>query len=375
MSDTFDFVCIASHGSGIKAFRRYLTMLDGVRCLLYPASLEQVENFLEQEGKKGVILDSTSYLENGISEYILRNTTPGFLPIILSRDPVDRLLSVANTHLLWWAQSISGVFEKNVYKENIFPYSSMKHFIRHIINAKTMNAVVGFIDCIKEKYEEMLFVDVHDIYPENASKVLGIIEEKLNIAGGGGVTIPPGIVYAKGNSFVSRIKKLYINYNNLKFRIVPCPSLFCDAYGYENDIVITCNRDECGFTIGDNLIKEISFVCDDYGQCSKDDAKKILRSIFMNDESIIKKYCTDVSSRNRLANQIAENLYLSEEKIFALAADDKDFAGALFTYLEREIRSMERYCPRQLENWENTISFAASLRKHCRQGDIPPVSL
>lgn len=136
MSDTFDFVCIASHGSGIKAFRRYLTMLDGVRCLLYPASLEQVENFLEQEGKKGVILDSTSYLENGISEYILRNTTPGFLPIILSRDPVDRLLSVANTHLLWWAQSISGVFEKNVYKENIFPYSSMKHFIRHIINAK-----------------------------------------------------------------------------------------------------------------------------------------------------------------------------------------------------------------------------------------------
>ena len=95
----------------------------------------------------------------------------------------------------------------------------------------------------------------------------------------------------------------------------------------------------------------------------------------MNDESIIKKYCTDVSSRNRLANQIAENLYLSEEKIFALAADDKDFAGALFTYLEREIRSMERYCPRQLENWENTISFVASLRKHCRQGDIPPVSL
>ncbi|WP_308620499.1 hypothetical protein [uncultured Desulfovibrio sp.] len=362
MSGGFAFIVLASHGSGVHALHAYLTMLPGVECLLYPKSKEQIEIFLKSGGIKGVILDSSAYMENGIFDCILKNLEGQTLAIVLSRDPVERLNSVVNTHILWFAQSASGVFEKST----VFPFSGIPGLLDHVIHAKTMDSVPGYTKCIHEKADSMLFFDMSDIYPEKYAHTLSKIAKYLSIPERERERERENLTncmpFGKENRFFHKIKRLRIHDKNLTFSLVPCLTAFCHEYGYAEDVIITTTRDECGFFLGDNALKEISFVCIDYDHCSRKNAKRILSHILSRDWGKIRNYCLNISARNGLAKQIAENLYLTDKKLLDTSEENRTLGHALDIYVENEIQNMTKYCPEQLMYWERTLALHAELK-------------
>lgn len=100
----------------------------------------------------------------------------------------------------------------------------------------------------------------------------------------------------------------------------------------------------------------------DYDHCSRKNAKRILSHILARDWEKIRNYCLNISARNDLAKQIAENLYLTDKKLLDTAEENRTLGHALDIYVENEIQNMTKYCPEQLMYWERTLTLHAELK-------------
>lgn len=179
MKNKFYFIVLAAHGSGINAFVSFLNQIENLQCLKSGSSVEDYKNFLKSNfvSYKGCVIDKTTLLKNNILEYILQNISQDCILITIMRDPLQRLKSVMNTHILWWAETVSGTYCLNLKNDILYKNGDEKSFLSYLLNFPTMNTVVELYKMISHLFVRKLFYDISDLYPENAVNALQPISE------------------------------------------------------------------------------------------------------------------------------------------------------------------------------------------------------
>lgn len=356
-----DFLVLASHGSGIHAFDTYVNMLAGVRCLGSNVNREQVDAFLAgtPSGKNGLVLDSAAAIANGLLEHVLRHAGKDCILVILGRDPLQRLKSVVNTHVLWWAESAAGVFERSAYATVLYAHGDVGSLTASMLAAENMNTVPQILPLVSPIIKRRIYFDIHDLYPENAPASLNNLYQMLY-----GVplpffpAIPDTLIYRKENSFVRFIKKLFIPYNDVYFGLTPCPREFCDALGLTSRIVVECDPREVGFSLGTyDRGAGLAFVLADRAHHAPENAQRIAREILEKEPSRLVEYCTDLSRRNHLALTLSRALELTDECLAELARQTPDFGRALRNFLERPRKVLAEAGIMMPEQWDESSRF------------------
>lgn len=367
-----DFIVFTAHGAGIHAFHTYANMYENMACLDMDADAETLDAFLlANDTLKGAIIDSANAVANGRLAAVLDRSDSDSVFVILTRDPLERLLSVANTHILWWAESASGVFSRPLPQTSLHQYGDIKTFLaKKLLDADTMNTLPRILPLLASKTNKYIVFDIHDLYPEHVENSLAMLRRccraKEREAGTqretNGVSIPNTLIYKKENRFVRCIKPLWLRHRDVWFAISPCPREFCTAYGFEPHIVTSRDPAELGFTLGD-YEGELAFVLTEYAHHAPENAMRIVRGLLENRPSLLRDYCQEMSRRHRFAATLTDALFLTDEKLLDMAREDPAFAMALATFLNNHVQTVAGHPGwRTPPAWPRTRALCDELR-------------
>ncbi|WP_297044842.1 hypothetical protein [uncultured Desulfovibrio sp.] len=364
-----DFIVLAAHGAGIHAFHTYANMFGNMACLDKDADAETLDAFLQaNDTLKGAIIDSAGAVADGRLAAVLDRSGSDSAFVILTRDPLERLLSVANTHILWWAESASGVSGRQLSRTNLHQYGDVKTFLANkLLGADNMNTLPRILPLLASKTNKYIFFDIHDLYPEHVEDSLAMLRGSIGERAGtqreaNGFSIPNALIYKKENSFVRYIRPLWLRHKDVFFAISPCPREFCAAYGLEPHIVMSRDPADLGFTLGD-YEGELAFVLTEYAHHAPENARRIVRGLLENRPSLLRDYCQDVSRRHRFASILTDALFLTDAKLLDMAREDPAFAAALRAFLNDHVETVAGHPGwRTPPAWPRTRALCDELR-------------
>lgn len=368
--DTFDFIACAAHGSGIHAFHTYANMSGEMRCLDADADTNAIDAFLKTDAApKGIIIDTAGAAASGHLNYIREHSARKCVFVILTRDPLERLLSVTNTHILWWAESAAGVFAQPLARTCLYQSGDIRGLTAELLALDVMNTLPRLLPLLPQQKDRLLFFDIHDLYPEHVEDSLAMLRRSIGERGregtqreANGFSIPNALIYKKENNFVRYIRPLWLRHKDVWFSIIPCPREFCAAYGLEPHIVMSRDPADLGFTLGD-YEGELAFVLTEYAHHAPENARRIVRGLLENRPSLLRDYCQDVSMRHRFASTLAEALFLTDAKLLDMAREDPAFAAALRAFLNDHVETVAAHPGwRTPPAWPRTRALCDELR-------------
>ncbi|MBD5417273.1 MAG: hypothetical protein HDR50_06365 [Desulfovibrio sp.] len=364
--DTIDFLVLAAHGTGIHAFHTYANMLPGISCLSHGISEKAIREFLRNPGHtaKGLILD-TPALDEGFLDAILARCSPQCTLVVLSRDPLERLKSVVNTHVLWWAEATAGVFDRPGHATKLYGCADVKTMTETLLDAPNMNTSWKLLPLVAPRMHNFLVFDIRELYPENAERsllsLLALLEKgKLPQGSIPGFSIPRSLVYRKENSFVRFIKKLRLRHGDAWFAIKPCPYEFCSSYGLEQDIVLLRDPADYGFSLGD-YEGELAFVLCEYDHHSRTNAMNIVRQRLEQEPELLLDYCADISRRHAFAQKLADCVALTNDGLLDFARSDRQFGSALRQFFQNHEHCLTACGRDASSSWQATQDFSTAL--------------
>lgn len=92
--------------------------------------------------------------------------------MVLSRDPLERLKSVVNTHILWWAEAVAGVFDLPGHATKLYDCGDVQTMTETLLGAPNMNTSWKLLPVLAPRMQKLLVFDIRELYPENAEQSL-----------------------------------------------------------------------------------------------------------------------------------------------------------------------------------------------------------
>lgn len=372
MSDKLDFIALGGHGSGLNAFDAFIPQLEDVVFLYRDLTEEKISAFLgtNTSKKHGVLIDRISDAYNALLPFIIRNLSPDFSLIVLTRDPLARIKSVCNTHIQWWAESVAGTYEMPLQSTKLYNSGDSQSLLAMMLADNAMNTVTKRFQLFAQKCRNLLFLDISDLYASNIHKTFDTIAQTLRIGKPHELSVPDALPFSRENLFVRHVRKLRLNYSSGKgvstISIKPCPAVFCDIYGFsEENTILSVNPEEIGFTLG-KFPGKVSFViCNDNG-LTQEAISKIRKSI-ENDSAkineILLNYTADLSRRHHFSHKLYAAAELTDERIMKFSTQTPAIAKLLYEFMASQLSVVGNAAPSIVKGWRDSIMFMNKLRK------------
>lgn len=353
----FDFICIASHGSGINALIKYLQFFD-VDVLVYKNNLlSSIDTFLNEScGKNmGVIVDKADISDISMN-YIIKNSKNNFKLLILSRDPVRQLLSVVNTHILWWADSVAGISTTPLTSLYLYNNSNIYNLILHILNLDHMWTLPKLLHSYYHINNKTI-IDISELAPQKINDTMRIINVKCDKQ----LDNTTSLAFNRANRFVFNVKRIYVKKNNFSFSVYPCPTVFCRLYGIYDDILYSYNKDEINFPLG-NYDGTISFVCSNYNfeqlSINKNEFIKYAKNIItQNDSIIIRNYCNEISDRYEISRKLQEHFIVSCNDLI----NNRKLSKQIIYFIKRHLYVASKLNYNIDKIWNDSLQFLSYM--------------
>lgn len=375
MSDKLDFIALGGHGSGLNAFDAFIPQLEDVVFLYRDLTEEKISAFLGSNTSKkhGVLIDRTSDAYNALLPYIIRNLSPDFSLIVLTRDPLARIKSVCNTHIQWWAESVAGTYELPLQSTMFFNCGDSKTLLATMLAESTMNTVTKYFQLFASRCRDLLFLDISDLYASNINNTFETIAQTLHIGKPHELSVPDALPFSRENLFVRYVKRLRLNLSAgrdiLTISLKPCPAVFCDIYGFsEENTILSVYPEEIGFTLG-KFPGKVSFViCNDNG-LTQEAISKIRKSI--ENESakireILLNYTADLSRRHHFSQKLYAAAELTDKRMMEFSTQTPAIVKNLYEFLGSQLSVVGNAAPQIVKGWRDSIMFINKLRKLVR---------
>lgn len=365
MNNKIDIVVISSHGSGIHAASLFLKQIEPKLSLFTiankMASKENIARWLNTETQgKVAIFESFAHLANdALRNQILANLEDKCQFVILVRDPLDRLKSVVNTHIYWWACAASGLYAGNVYSTSLFAKMDIEGLLSSVMRAANMKTLVNTFRYLLSYHDKMNVLAISDLSHNKINQTFGRIYKDIFACGMNYVDFPKVPVFNKINNFPDRLRKMGL-FDDIEIGI--CPVAFMDAYNIDkSNIIVDMDPQVCGFEIG-NFPGNIAFVLDT-GRKYSDETKNYLKSYFASHKHILIAYCKELSKRYKFARQVSDPLLLTDEKLLQYARTNSRLAKQLVSYLAEDLAGIREYDASKIDICKETIAFLPQIKK------------
>ena len=245
-SSIVDLLVLAGHGTGQAAFGDYCRAFKNTRFITPGHLLGQAEELTAlidkdcSAGYLGLIIDRWSEgwsLEDFLK--LLRSrrqaaaadepAQASFDLVLLSRDPVEQLLSLANTRLLWWAFKVSGFNNSDALASDFYETSSsMADFLNKLVQPgffyDTQFSVVKLLPLLAPLSRQTIVLDIDDIRPGRDEETMTRLGQKLfNDPSAWAGRSPGSNTRGLTNRFFSCIEPLRLNFDARLFTFSPRP--------------------------------------------------------------------------------------------------------------------------------------------------------
>lgn len=355
MKEKLDYAVLAAHGSGINALNGFMNMQSDSSCL-HHADEDKFNNFLasDNDRKKGVVIDSTLFEQNGLLERIL-NFPPELL-IVLTRDPLARMKSVINSHIQWYANSATGFFEREVRDVLLWQHGGIANFINFMLPSHNMNTAATLFLKIRPFFKNIIFFDASAFAPDKVLETLNLIRKNLKLPEIIRIDGPSSLVFTKENTFVRDIRRLRFAIDDDVYYLKPYPFDHMPILQMNNeDVIITVEPEKVGFEVG-KFAGPIGFVAD--GRQPTAAQKTAIRDLLNKYPHVVNRYCKDVSNRYKMAEKIANALFLDNEGALALCRENAETGRIVKEYFTRQFAVLFGL---QNQPWTESREFLAKI--------------
>lgn len=372
MGKKFDFVILGAHGSGLNAINSFLNLTANIKCMFSQITTKTIENFFqnsEVDSTLGIIVDTKEIINDPVINYLLSHLSSDVILIVLLREPIERIKSVMNTHLQWWADAVSGAHEVSLSQTMLYNWGDESSLLCELLSEDCVNPVPTMYEKFSQSFENKIFFDISALYPENIIKTLNKLSSYFPFSHLNELLIPQSLPFSRKNLFVRYVKKLYLDIKlpdkNFSISLQPCPQEFCSLYGFTDErILLTIKQNEYNFTLGD-FSGDISFVICNPAKFDLNDIKNI-KNYIRNNPLIIENYIADLTKRHNFSKLILKSLLLTDTKLMNFAKHNTHQALLLYNYCNTQYQFMKNEAPDFIKKWSNTLHFIKELENILR---------
>lgn len=368
MDGKIDLVVIANHGAGQNALCYFLNQIrpaisTHIASGQY-ASEQSVAAWLDRAGLgKAIFFDSrTPLADDKFRNYVFENLSDSCQFITLVRDPLQRLKSVVNTHIYWWACAASGLYHFQPGQTLLFRSRNINNLLSHLMAEPTMNVLADACQYLGAWRDRLRVLSIADLRHDRINKAFAPIYKAIYGAGFNPVDIPEAPAFNMINNFPRFIARKQIRITDFDLSIFVCPVEFLDAYVINKEAVIAeMDPASCGFNIG-KFAGKIAFILDS-GAVYPAEIKNHLRSYLAGHHKILQDYCKELSERSQLARQTGEALWLTDEKLLQYAHTNRNLAKQLASYLEQDIAGIRECDASKISVCKESIAFLDKMKR------------
>lgn len=345
-SDRFQMLLAASHGAGTNSFMLYLRKYLDIACLAFnglnPAGRVR---FLQANPDRGkcIFLDSADYSADEYLDSLRPQTDGAFLLVHLERDPVERLCSVANTHIYWWATRAVG-FSVNLPGETwLFKEGDVNRLLIKLLKHPTMFSTPSIVPKTRVWTDNYMLIDMEAVKPARIAATLDEISLRL---GSRSLSMKACRInsstsfYSRTNRFVRAIMPLNIIIDNITVSLRPCPYEMLEMYNFnDNDIAWQGDKETIRFEVG-KFENPLAFIFVNKDLDAK--LKSKVRNMLANDINQIRGYVNDIMTRHKFQELFTRDILINNNKLIGLCEWDSKLRINLINYLDRHISFMAK---------------------------------
>lgn len=362
-----DFIILGSHGSGLNAMQKYLNQCDVCQVLPHNGqnSLHHVEPFLQQyTGTRGMFVDkafSGPRAANDLDK-LLAYCRRGYTLVVTTRDPLEQILSVINTHIRWWADASIGLSIMPITSLLLYQSMSVAGLCNKMLESNIMWAVQQLLPHMAEKAGQVFVIAINELHPPQIEHTLLKMFNTMGIdvrQHAWSINMPNSLVYSQINRFVGKVPKLACS-GPMDFTLDPCPEEFCDLLDRNKALMLCYEPEEIGFTLG-NFNGRIGFECsreeiNASGLTENAFLKIVKDTVEADDLHVLRAYASNLSQRHTTALSVFEHLKVTGDKILA----DSYGRGVLMSfkkYVAGYMDTVIKHRPDVVASWSTSRSF------------------
>lgn len=325
-SNLLDFVILGSHGSGLNAMQKYLNQCDACHVLLHNGQtcVHHVEPFLQQHtGTRGMFVDRAFSGPKATMDLdkLLAYCRQGYTLVVTTRDPLEQILSVINTHIRWWAEASIGLSTTPMTSLLLYQSMSVAGLCSKMLESSIMWAVQKMLPHMTANAGQIFVIDVNELHPPQIEQTLLTMFRAIGIDTqdhAWRIKLPDSLVYSQVNRFVGKVPKLACS-GPMDFTLDPCPEEFCDLLDRDKSLMLCYDPEAIGFTLG-NFSGSIGFECNrdeiNTSGLTADAFLKTVKDIVEADNlQILRTYASNLSQRHATAISVFEHLKVTSDKI------------------------------------------------------------
>ena len=355
-ANKFDFIILAGHGTALGALYRYMQQFSSVNLSWLKANFSLPDFSTAESTKNGIILDNSDL--QSVPTDLLNYCKDGFLLIVMTRDPLDQLLSVFNTHLYWWAVQNVGLVSK---PDNLlFPrYGSRRNLLKKLVFYSSMWPVPTFFPTLFQGAGQTIITDVADFAPDSQQSTMASISQALfHTPDAWECEGPQSRMFTRKNRFFGRIAPLRGGNGEKSFSLSPWPKEYCDILKFDESLVLSYPPDAINFDAGD-FQGEIAFVADKKEALSSEGTissfmKDVRERIEANNNQLLRSYCENISDRVAEAEHIFSLLQIDTKQFFDMLPDIPDVTSQLGTQIRSHIALLNEAGTPLYNHWHSS---------------------
>lgn len=360
MGKEIDLVILSGHGCGLHALYSFLNQSNTICCASHSTTKNQTQKFVELDTpkKKAVFVDRASYENDGILEIILKNLSTQPVLYVLGRDPVSRLLSVANTHIMRWARDMTGVHEIMM-GGLVDGAGSSRELIRRLLRNPSMLTVPVLGHKIVSRFSRVVVGNMDDIKVPQFYKTFNMLSDLLRIETDNSFSLIKEPVNNRFNFYHLYITSLIIHDNGQDFIYKPCPiTLVNSNFGESLPVIYVLEYNKSKWAVG-NLKDDIAFLLSPRNniELNLDKAK----AIFVNHLNDVEEYIKIINIRERRAQIIYNEMEWNNKRLLDFCNGDPSFRKEFELYLLTEINAFKALSEDSHKYFFNSTEFIKKL--------------
>ncbi len=363
LNKRLNMLVLAGHGTGLGAMLAYLkkfpsfTFLQITDSATFPQDLTKL--LRSDSALCGMIIEHLAIKDH--MSLVSNACGQDLSVVVMTRDPIDQLRSLFNTHLYWWF--LAGVNASNRKDMGIMHSAgSLLGMLRLLLQANNLWHAVPLLPLFSKKAGQILFTDVKDLATGADQATMALIAKMmykapLTLKG----ALPQGRLFTRANRFINNIKPLDCQFGNVPFGLTLCPEEFCPYMGLEPDLAISYEKDEIGFSAGE-FSGKVSFVAPAHVLAPLGLTKEAfiapLRVVLeKNNRQVVRTYCEDMSARLATAEQFYNATSLTTEQFYELLLSDKQMADEIEQAIDAFAALLFSHQCQLPESWSSCKEF------------------
>lgn len=351
---------LAGHGAALGSMVAYLRQFESMNVLWGNIEnlVETIPEFLSDNCQHHtLIVDRVDYLAK--IDKILEHCSKPYTLVVMTRDPVEQIKSVANTHLYWWALSSVGVYSISRIEETLFyKFGCIRRLLTGVLLSKFLWPISSLLPTLAKHAGCILFTDVNDLNPGKDLETL----TRLSLAIYGRpnaykADYPQGRMFCRENRFIGKVEK-FRHEGKFAFSLEPCPEMFAKLMWKDLSSALTYDPTEIGFNLGD-FCGNIAFICDtqeiaESKMSPHDFIAKVQSIIEQDDKLALRNYCKRLSERVAMAETIYDHVCMSKDTIFSILDKNENDYAVIRKEVQNQAEVLAANGSDLAKNWKTT---------------------